>query len=224
MIGIQATGKTQVLGIENRRGQMWHPVGDSIADAAASEDSGLTKPYVHCFFESEAELVQGLENVMQRTRHYNRGIQLNGLPWVRQDYRPLIHQFRAKYPDQSIIIQANQDMLASHSPADVASELGSMPVDYILFDASGGWGVELEPDKIRPYVDEIYQQQLPVGVVIAGGLEAQNVEQLFGPLVEVYTGLSCDAEGRLRKGPKGATELDMDAAEAFILAWNETLR
>lgn len=223
MIGVQATTKTQVLEVENRRGRMWHPVGESIADAAASEDSGLTKPFVHCAFIKEPDLAQGITNVMRRTRHYNRGIQFNGLPWVSQDYRPFLHNFHETYPDQLTVIQANGRTLNSHSPTEVAQELTTMPVDYLLLDPSGGVGIEFDPKTIKPYIDEVYQRHIPAGVVVAGGLESENVEQLFGPLKEIYPGLSCDAEGRLRKGPEGVTELDLQAAEDFVLAWKNTL-
>jgi len=224
MVGVQATGKTQVLEIGNKYGQMWHPVGDSIADASTTDETGLTKPYVHCFFSGEDELSQGIINVMRRTRHYVRGLQFNGLPWVSQDYRPLLTNFRENYPDQSIILQAGSRTLDYHSPQEVAKELGTMPVDYVLFDPSGGQGKAMDSRQIRAYVDEIYQRQIPVGVAISGGLEAQNVQELFGPLAAEYHGLSCDAEGRLRKGPNGATELDISAAEAFISAWKDTIQ
>ena len=184
MVGIQATGKTQILDIENKRGQMWHPVGDSIADAAASEDSGLTKPYVHCFFDGEAELVQGIASVMRRTRHYIRGLQINGLAWVKEDFEPILSNFKEQYPDQSIILQAGNITLNRHSPKEVAEKLKYMPADYVLLDPSGGWGREMDVDRMRDYVDEIYQQQIPMGVAVSGGLEANNVEELFGPLAE----------------------------------------
>lgn len=224
MVGIQATGKTQVQDIENKRGQMWHPVGESITDAAANEDSGLTKPYIHCYFAGEAEMLQGVANVMRRTRHYVQGLQFNGLPWVTQNYRPLLSDFKEKYPGQSIILQAGSGTLNNYSPNEVATELETMPVDYLLLDPSGGWGKEMDVEQMRNYVDEIYQRQLPIGVAVSGGLEAKNVERLFGPLVEIYPDLSCDAEGRLRKGIAGVTTLNMDAAEQFILAWKKTLQ
>ena len=224
MVGIQATGKTQVLEIGNKYGQMWHPVGDSIADAAIADETGLTRPYIHCFFSGDNELSQGIINVMRRTRHYTRGLQLNGLPWVSQDYRPFISNFRESYPDQSIILQAGNRTLGNHSPQEVAKELGTMPVDYVLFDPSGGQGKAMDVGQIRTYVDEIYQRQIPVGVAVSGGLETQNIQELFGSLEAEYHGLSCDAEGRLRKGPDGATELDILATEAFILAWKETIQ
>jgi hypothetical protein len=81
----------------------------------------------------------------------------------------------------------------------------------------------MDVDRMRDYVDEIYQQQIPMGVAVSGGLEANNVEELFGPLAEQYPQLSCDAEGRLRKGSEGSTQLDLKLAEEFIMAWEQTV-
>ncbi|HSX47676.1 MAG TPA: hypothetical protein VLF63_02790 [Patescibacteria group bacterium] len=223
MIGVQATGKTQIHDIENKRGQMWHPVGEEIADAAASEDSGLTKPFVHCFFDGQSELVPGITNVMDRTRHYIRGLQINGLAWMEEDYNPIFSAYKDRYPDQSIILQAGSIILNNYSPKVVAEKLKDMPADYVLLDHSGGMGKELEVERIRGYVDEVYQQQIPIGVAVSGGLEAGNVEELFGPLAEMYPNLSCDAEGRLRKGSVGSTTLDLELAEDFIMAWKQSV-
>jgi len=218
MIGVQATGKTQVSEIENKRGRMWHPVGDEIAEAAANDDSGLTKPYVHCFFTDE-EMATGVANIMRRTRHYVQGVQFNGLHWTERDYRELFTDFKETYPGQSIILQANRGVLNASGPDKLAAQLTGLPVDYVLLDPSGGYGKKMDADEIRAYVDGIYQQQAGVGVAIAGGLDAQNIEELFGPMAEEFPGLSCDAEGRLRKGPEGATELDLHLAEELVLAW-----
>jgi hypothetical protein len=222
IIGVQATGKTQVREVESKRGRMWHPVGDEIAEAAASEDSGLTKPYVHCFFTDD-EMAIGVANVMRRTRHYVQGMQFNGLHWTEQDYRGLFTGFAETYPGKSIILQANSGVLNANTPSELARNLVGMPVDYVLLDPSGGYGQRMDADKIREYVNEIYQQQVPIGVAIAGGLDAQNIEELFGPMAADFPGLSCDAEGRLRKGPEGATELDLQKAEEFILAWENVV-
>ena len=224
MVGVQASGKTQVLDVPNTKGQMWHPVGESIADAAANEDSGLTKPYIHVFFDGKSELEQGVANVMRRTRHYVQGIQFNGLAWLDIDYRPFMHVFNEVYPNQSIILQAGNVTLDNHSASEVADALKTMPVDYLLLDASGGYGKQMDLDRIRSYVDEIYQRQIPVGVTVSGGLEAQNVEQLIGQLMEEYRDLSCDAESRLRKGPKGLSEIDMSAVDEYLVACKQTIQ
>lgn len=223
MVGVQATGKTQVQDIENRRGRMWHPVGDEITSAAIRDESGLTKPYIHGFF-TDAEMDEGISNVMRRTEDYVRGIQFNGLHWADRDYSGLFKQFTETYPQQSIILQASSAVLGAHTPEELTDELAKLPVDYVLLDPSGGYGRPLDADTIRWYVDEIYQRQLPVGVAVAGGLDAQTIEELFLPMARDFPGLSCDAEGRLRKGEEGATEIDLQLAEDFILAWKGMIK
>ena len=221
MIGVQATNKTQILEIENKRGRMWHPVGDQIVRASFSDETELTRPYVHCFFEDDRELERGLNIIMNRTSEWCRGLQINGLQWLDVDYKPLLNRFIQQYPSQSIILQANGSFLDKHSPKDVTRGLKSMPVDYVLLDPSGGFGKRMNMEEIQPFVDEIYQEQLNIGVGIAGGLEASNLEELFGPLLDVYADLSCDAEGRFRKGPKEHTVIDLDAVKKYLKKWSE---
>ncbi len=221
MVGVQATNKTQILEIENKRGRMWHPVGDEITQASYNDETGLTRPYIHCFFEDDKELEYGLNIIMDRASSYCRGLQINGLHWLDKDYRPVLDRFLDSYPDQSIIIQANSSILDKYSPKEVAQTLKTMPVDYVLLDPSGGFGIKMDMKSIQPYVDEIYQQQINVGVGIAGGLEAANLEELFGPLVEVYADLSCDAEGRFRKGLNGQTVINLDAVEDYLKKWED---
>ena len=69
--GIQATTKTQALGIENKHGREWHPVGDSIwetvsgistssllyetqPDSPYTNQHTLTEPYIHYSFDQRA--------------------------------------------------------------------------------------------------------------------------------------------------------------------------
>lgn len=223
MIGIQATGKSQVLGIENKRGRLWHPVGDEIANVACNEDSGLTKPFIHCYFTDE-EMAEGLANVSRRTVHYNQGMQFNGLSWVEKDYSRLLTQYAKDHPYHSIILQASSLVLDHANPGQLSEALRGLPVDYVLLDPSGGWGTRMDPVKIREYVDAIYQTQLPLGVSVSGGLDAQNMDELFAPLAEEYPSLSCDAEGRLRKGPEGATELDLELTDSYVRAWKRIVQ
>jgi hypothetical protein len=77
----------------------------------------------------------------------------------------------------------------------------------------------MDKEYIRSYTDAIYQAQLDIGVVIAGGLSAENLEEVAAPLFKEFPGLSCDAEGRMRKGLKGETQLDLAKVEAYIKKW-----
>jgi len=215
MIGVQATTKTQLLEIENKMGQMWHPVGQTIRDAAFEDESGFTKPFIHCFFEGREDLGAGLAVVMKRTQNYSKGVQLNGLHWLDEDYSQFLNKFRDAYPNQDIILQANHRIMES-SPQEIVRALGRLPVNYVLFDRSGGRGINLVSEYIRPYIDEVYQSQLNIGVSLAGGLEASNVEELIGPLFSEFPKLSCDAEGKLRCGQEHKTILDLNACNAFI--------
>ncbi|HVX24316.1 MAG TPA: hypothetical protein VG992_03170 [Candidatus Saccharimonadales bacterium] len=218
MIGVQATGKSQVQEIENSRGRAWHPVGDELKDAAVTDDSGITRGFVHCFFEDD-ELEVGLERVMERSSGYLQGLQLNKLPWMDNDYRPILHDLKHQQRDVAVVLQAHSDILDWYRPHEVVRRLGTLPVDYVLFDASEGAGRLMNPGRLRRYVDELYQAQLPIGAVVAGGLEASNLDDYFGPLLAEFDDLSCDAEGRIRSGPEGNTRLDFDKVRNYLTAW-----
>jgi len=218
MIGVQATGKSQVQDIENSRGRAWHPVGEELATAAVYDDTTLTRPYVHCFFEDD-ELEIGLENVLRRSTYYLKGLQLNKLPWMDNDYRPVIHQLKDQQPDVAIVLQAHREILEWYAPHEVVRRLGTLAVDYVLFDTSEGAGRLMDPERLRGYVDDLYQSHLPIGAVVAGGLEADNLEEYLGPLLAEFDDLSCDAEGRLRSGPEGRSFLDLDKVRNYLTAW-----
>ena len=70
------------------------------------------------------------------------------------------------------------------------------------------------------YLDAIAWAAPELGLVVAGGLCADNAQQLLGPLVPHWTHVSIDAEGRLRDGDD---RLDVPAATAYLDAALELL-
>jgi hypothetical protein len=221
MLGIQATSKTQLQGMENKRGRDWHPVGDDISWAAGNEDSGLTKPFIHCFFEGTENLAVGLRVVKRRTIHYAQGIQINMVPWMDENCWEDLADAREVFQNGGIVLEANRNVLENHKPAAVAKRLGGLPIDYVLFDGSHGFGAPLDHTELRPFVDAVYQTNSKLGVGVAGGLGPRTVDDLLGPLMSEYPDLSCDAEGKLRSGPDGKTVLDMTKVAQYLHEWNQ---
>jgi phosphoribosylanthranilate isomerase len=70
-------------------------------------------------------------------------------------------------------------------------------IDDVLIDPSGGQGQLLDLTRVEPLVHKLYEDHLPIGVGIAGGLTATTVNNL-DLLVKQYPDLSIDAEGGLR--------------------------
>ena len=52
-----------------------------------------------------------------------------------------------------------------------------------------------------------------IGLVVAGGLCADNLDALLSPLLPEWAGVSIDAEGRLRNSDD---RLDVGAASAYL--------
>lgn len=215
MLGVMANDATQLQNQPSSQGPDWYPVGDAISSAAAPDASDRLQPFVHL---DDQLLRHGADIILQRTGHYIRGVQINMLPWMTVDYTAPIAALRSRRPDIAVVLQAHEGILTYYSPDQVAERIRDLPIDYLLLDTSRSRGIAFDPSHFSPYVDAIYQRQLPVGVVVAGGLEAGNVEQLLGPLFSIYPDLSCDAAGRLRRGERGSTQLHSPAVNDYFIA------
>lgn len=219
MVGAQATTRTQIHNQpEPGYGQDWYPIGDALAKVAVLDTSGLTKPFIHVLFENELdEFERGMEIIMARTKPFIRGIQLNGAHWMDLDYAPALTRFKQQYPETAIILQARSFIMEQASPNEVTAKLRTLPVDYVLFDASHGQGKAMNAHSLQQYIDAVYQGQLTLGVAAAGGLEASNIDTLLGPLLNMYPDLSFDAEGRLRNSRNSSTSrLSLDLVEKYL--------
>lgn len=84
----------------------------------------------------------------------------------------------------------------------------------ILYDMSGGRGVEIDPASALPVLEELHQVfGASTRIGVAGGLGPETLWKLE-PLIERYPGLSIDAEGRLRDPATDA--LDHERAKAYL--------
>ena len=59
-----------------------------------------------------------------------------------------------------------------------------------------------------------------LGLVVAGGLHAGNIDELLSPLLPRWANVSIDAEGRLRDADD---VLDLGAAVSYLRAGREIL-
>lgn len=97
--------------------------------------------------------------------------------------------------------------------------------DYVLVDFSRGLGHELRPELIYQYLIElkikIEEHKSDIGLVIGGGLEADNVKRLIGALLNDFPQLSWDTEGKLRDDSEGGGHLVLFKAVKYI---NESVK
>lgn len=91
-------------------------------------------------------------------------------------------------------------------------------IDHVLIDGSGGRGIPLDPVRIRPFVDALYDRLgHRIGIGVAGGI-GPFTPKLVLDLLYAYPDLSVDAEGALRD-PKDDS-LDMFITPSYTHLMN----
>lgn len=150
------------------------------------------------------------------------GFQLN-TPWP--DIQALARyksssQFRSKV----ITITAQPDALETvgWDPKRVAQNLKEYEAvaDYVLVDPSAGHGKELDVLFTRQCLEAIAALMPNVGLVVASGFDAYNVESKIASLLADFP-LSTDAEGKLRTADD---HLDLKKAVAYAKATEKLLQ
>ena len=94
-------------------------------------------------------------------------------------------------------------------------------VTDVLVDASEGFGMPLDAGASARYLAAIADAAPDLGLVVAGGLCADNINKLLSPLLPQWGHVSIDAEGRLRDGDD---TLDVGAAAAYLRAATNLLK
>ena len=92
-------------------------------------------------------------------------------------------------------------------------------IDYVLFDASHGTGKTLDVEALDRFLEAAYTTDAlgDVGFAVAGGLDAQTVEEKIPFLLAKYPDLSWDAEGRLHPlNNVGKRPLQMDIVKKYL--------
>lgn len=152
------------------------------------------------------------------------GVQINatrGVPWP--DPEALV-EYRTRCSPNRIVLQVGREAMASvnHGPSEVAKQCArySGIVTDVLVDASEGLGRPLDADASARYLDAIALAAPGLGLVVAGGLCAENLASLLAPLIPGWAHVSIDAEGRLRDDDD---RLMPASAGAYVVAAMEML-
>jgi hypothetical protein len=249
-MGVQATEKTQIQDIENKYGQNWHPVGNSMRSFWHGhgydrmlhlniEDKSPESVAIIAKIMLERTITPGWDESDLGTQYACLkarcdAVQFNNLPFYAHDYRPMFRNMAKRTKPyspvniRSIVLQANSTSLAELSPKEFATSIKRYTpmISSVLIDGSGGRGVPLDAEKVRPYIDSIYD--LDVNVGIAGGLSDAALEPLAGDLLQRFPQLSVDAESGLRthynsEQPK-RSRFSPQKASAFVEAVTQLLQ
>lgn len=178
--------------------------------------SNIVRPFLHCDHYPHRDFEAWIDKIVHKCRHVVRGLQLNMLPWMDHNYAPMLYRIRQRYPHLALILQADRQTMERHTPHAIAKRLHGATVDYILFDSSQSRGIPYDITIMQKYVAAIYEHQLPIGVVVAGGLHAESIPSAVLPLAAAYPYLSCDAFARLYD--VSGKRIDIAAADRYLFA------
>ncbi len=153
------------------------------------------------------------------------GVQINatrGVPWP--DLASLA-EYRDRWQARRIVLQVGREAMASTGgdPIGVAQRCAPYAgiVTDALVDASEGLGRPLDAARSAEYLSAIQDAAPDMGLVVAGGLHAGNIDELLSPLLPRWVNVSVDAEGRLRDSDD---RLDVRSAAAYLKAGLRALR
>lgn len=236
--GVKATHKPQILDIENKYGREWYPVGDEISEAMRFGHNVMGVAQV-CFDEEWVNDDQYREDFLDRALgraayQWLTGVQYDMLPdWCANPHlteRALDDVLFLSMQSKKMLtttIQCQRAIMANHSPEEIANVLAGMPLlDYVLFDASGGQGVRMNPDVLLPYIEAV--QAHPglerLGIGVGGGLNAEVVRMELTKILQYFPDISWDAEGQLHPvNAEGKRPLDMNIVREYLEASAEVL-
>ncbi len=149
------------------------------------------------------------------------GIQINatrGAPWPDPD---ALAKYRERCQPTRVVFQAGREAMESvnHLPEELAERCAAYLglVTDVLVDASEGLGIPLDAARSVEYLTAIRATAPELGLVVAGGLQAGNIDELLAPLLPGWSAVSIDAEGRLRDANDHL--MLADAADYLRAAW-----
>lgn len=231
LLGVKATHKTQYLDIENRYGSEWYPVGEEAFSKALApygdinaaqmflEPTHVTDPHYRDAFVAQ---------VCKRGSKWLNALQFDMLPWHTDDNMLPFLEKTKEQTGHVIILQAHSESMSQLGPDGITKTLGryAHALDYILFDASHGKGVRMNPKSLLPFLDATYEstELTEVGFGVAGGLCASVVKEDLPPLLEAHPSISWDAEGKLHGAYEdGVPGLDWAATKQYLEASSDVL-
>ncbi len=179
---------------------------------------------VHYRPQPGANLADALTHASEVGGPNCHGVQINatrGVPWP--DPADLI-EYRNRAQPRRIVLQVGREAMASvdGDPARLAQRCVPYAgiVTDALVDASEGLGRPLDATLSARYLEAVAEATPDLGLVVAGGLCADNINELLSPLLPRWANASIDAEGRLRDADD---VLDVGEAAAYLAAAFEML-
>lgn len=235
-LGVKAVHKTQMLGIENKYGHEWYPVGEEAFKNALRHDEtpnpntiAVTQTYLDIDHVEDPDYRnEFLRRIVDRGQPWMQAIQFDMLPW-HTDSKMWGFLEKVKEENVQVFLQAHRNAMETLGPKGTVRMLGRYAhlLDYVLFDSSHGTGKRLDAAALERFISEAHNglDLSQTGVAIAGGLNGQVVRQDLPELIDEYPNLSWDAEGQLHPtDANGKRPLDMTKTRDYLEASAEVLR
>ena len=199
MVGVLASAKTiQGLPATNPKR---YPARERIADIFINDWRALN--LVHYNTRDQSELAAQLWAALQWGGVDCDGLQLN----IVLPDPEVIRGLKRSKPETTIVLQLNRGTMrvlggSSETIADTLVDRYGALVDHILVDASGGSGEALVPHEAVAHLIALDHARTrhghQFGLCVAGGLCADNLEDLLVPVQMLVPSFGIDAEGRVR--------------------------
>lgn len=228
-LGIKAVHKTQYLDIENKYGPSWYPVGDRICDSVSPELDG-TYNVAQVYMEPN-EIAQSpeyalafIDKLMKRGRTAIHAVQFDMLPYDKEiglNYRNFFKYIKFGF-DKDIILQCHKRAIAEGPTRAIETiECLSDDLDYVLFDASLGQGIDMNPDNLMRFCARAYRSKIlaerGINIGVAGGLDGGTVREVMPRILAEFPDISWDAEGKLHQGTDDKS-LNIETVEDYLRA------
>jgi len=208
MVGVLASDKT-LNGMPSDYPNRYPKIQDI---AAIFVDDPRVLNLVHYHAKYLDALERQLEEIVAHGGPHLHGIQLN----LDEPPLRLLQAFKVRHPDQKLVIQANHSMFrrADYSPQRLARKAAAYAsvAEYLMFDLSGGNGMQCSSDMLRNFVVAMKAEKVPMQLGISGGFGVYTLHTVK-QLLREYPDLSIDAERRLRTDDD---HLDTDLAVEYL--------
>lgn len=205
MVGVLVSRRS--LRNEPTRHPRRYPCPADIASICGGR-AGVTN-LVHYYTGRPNELLGDLLKLDEIAGEHCHGFQLN-VAWPPPK---ILEKYRRKYPGKILVLQCGAKALgeAGDHPPDVAKKVKEYDglIDHVLIDQSGGQGKPFHHYFAAWCFSEI-RGQMKVGLGVAGGLNAENLDSSLRPLIARFgSTFSVDVESGVRDRYG-----DLDIAEA----------
>ena len=230
-LGVKATHRTQYQDKESEWGRDWYPVGEQEFEEALScnERKPRTLGVVQAHLDinhigNSLYREEFMQKILYRGRAWIQAVQFDMLPWHnRGQMLDFLEKVREDSPELRILLQCHGKAMEELGRERSIRRLGAFAscIDYVLFDASHGTGTHMNAEQLDEFLEEAYASSAlsNIGFAVAGGLNAERVEQDLPQLLAKFPDLSWDAEGQLHPlNNVGKRPLQMDRTKEYLHA------